>query len=283
MKTKADADLEKQLAVMNAKQKLADEFDRKEKAQAVDKRIAASKKEREERGRLLSARDALVRDLAVEAKAALAATASASGAAYGNLLKGLIKQGLHRLTGDADITVYVRPQDATIAANVAPAAAEETMRECAAAGEKRSIRIAVSVDKTMTASLGGCVLASMDGRIRCNNTLEERLNLVMGDLTPVVRDVLFPSARAQVRVKPPVSIHVGGHAPAPASAAAPAVKAAHVAAPAAAPKAAHAPAPAPVAAAGVFGFPATVAPAAAPVAADPFGGAADPFGTSSGW
>lgn len=37
--TKADADLEKQMAVLNAKTKLAEEFDRKEKALAMEQRV----------------------------------------------------------------------------------------------------------------------------------------------------------------------------------------------------------------------------------------------------
>lgn len=37
--TKADADLEKQMAVLNAKTKLADEYDRKEKALAMEQRV----------------------------------------------------------------------------------------------------------------------------------------------------------------------------------------------------------------------------------------------------
>jgi V-type H+-transporting ATPase subunit E len=39
MKTKADADLEKQMAVLNAKNKLTEEYERKEKALAVDARM----------------------------------------------------------------------------------------------------------------------------------------------------------------------------------------------------------------------------------------------------
>ena len=37
--TKADADLEKQMAVLNAKTKLAEDYDRKEKALAVEQRM----------------------------------------------------------------------------------------------------------------------------------------------------------------------------------------------------------------------------------------------------
>ena len=39
LQTKADADLEKQMAVLNAKTKLAEEFDRKEKDLAMQQRV----------------------------------------------------------------------------------------------------------------------------------------------------------------------------------------------------------------------------------------------------
>lgn len=54
----------------------------------------------------------------------------------------------------------------------------------------------VSADPKLGTSAGGVVLTAFDGKIRCVNTLEERLGTALVDLTPVVRDLLFPSARA---------------------------------------------------------------------------------------
>ena len=54
----------------------------------------------------------------------------------------------------------------------------------------------VSPDPKLGTSAGGVVLTAFDGKIRCVNTLEERLGTALVDLTPVVRDLLFPSARA---------------------------------------------------------------------------------------
>jgi V-type H+-transporting ATPase subunit E len=163
--------------------------------------------ERKQRSRLLMARDQYVQKLAAEAKQRLASAASSNATAYGNLLKGLIKQGLLRLEGETKVEVRCRPQDADKVRTIAPQAAEEITAELKAAGEIRAISISVKPDNALGASAGGVVLAAMDGRIRCDNTLEERLKLAMAGLTPVVRDLLFPSSRAEVRVKPAVHIH----------------------------------------------------------------------------
>jgi hypothetical protein len=77
------------------------------------------------------------------------------------------------------------------------------------------VEVGVVADNALANSSGGVVVWANNGRIKCNNTLEDRLSLVMADLTPVVRDLVFPSARAEVRTKPPVHFAHGGPAPAP--------------------------------------------------------------------
>jgi vacuolar-type H+-ATPase subunit E/Vma4 len=244
--------------------------------------------ERKQRSRLLSERDKYVAKLADEAKRGVATVASSNAAAYANLLKGLIKQGLARLTSEAKVEVRCRPQDAGVLASIAPAAAAELIAELKAAGETRAVAVTVRADPALASSAGGVVLAALDGKIRCNNTLEERLKLAMGDLQPVVRDLLFPSARAEVRVKPDIHIHgkeiapraAPGGAGAGAAAARPApatpapAPAQHYASPAPPASAQRPAAPAPAPAAHGFGAPAAdpfaFGGASAPAAADPF-------------
>lgn len=294
-KAKADADLEKQTQVLSQKTKLAEDYDRKLKAQALELKIKASMEERKQRSRLLLARDQLIQKLGGEAKEKLSIVATSRPEAYSNLLKGLIKQGLLRLAGEAKVEVRCRPADLERVRAIAPGAAAEVTAELREAGEVRPIAISVKAEPAMGASAGGVILAAQDGKIRCNNTLEERLTLAMAELTPVVRDLLFPSARAEVRQKPMIHIHgkeafyaSGVSAPAGGAGAGAGAASAHAhAAPAARPApapAAAAPRPAAPAAGGAGGWGA--APAAA--AADPFaggagagagaGGGADPFG-----
>lgn len=205
MKAQADADLEKQMAVLNAKTKLAEEFDRKEKQLAIEQRIKASMEERRQRSRLLVARDEYMQRLSQEAKARLVTAASSNATAYSNLLKGLIKQGLSRLEGETKVEVFCRPQDLAVVQKAAPAAAQEYSAEIAKADPNaKAVSVTVTADQALGNSAGGVTLSGANGRIRCSNTLEDRLGLVLQDLQPVVRDLLFPSARAEVRSKPAV-------------------------------------------------------------------------------
>lgn len=177
--------------------------------------------ERRQRSRLLAARDEFMQRLGQEAKARLAGASSASASAYSNLLKGLVRQGLERLSGEAAVHVLCRPQDLAVAQSVAPLAAQVrgggSSRRCRSrwnfkegtrlhllrpppqeifASEGRSVTVTVAADAALGTSAGGVVLTAFSGKIRCVNTLEERLGTALVDLTPVVRDLLFPSARA---------------------------------------------------------------------------------------
>lgn len=213
MKAQAEADLDKQMTVMNAKTKLAEDYDRKEKALAMEQKIKASMEERRQRSRLLGARDELLQKLNQEAKARLVTAASSNATAYSNLLKGLIKQGLNRLSGENKINILCRPQDLAVVQKIGPVAAQEVVAEARAAGAVRELAVTVEADQALGTSAGGVVLSALEGRIRCNNLLEERLTLALNDLTPVVRDLLFPASRAEVRTKP--EILANPHADAP--------------------------------------------------------------------
>ena len=170
-------------------------------------RSKSSMEERVQRSRLLAARDEFVQRLGAEAKARLVSAATANAPAYSALLKGLIKQGIVRLAGENVVEVRARPQDLAAVQKAAPLAAAEVAAEARAAGTERSVAVTVVPWPQLGASAGGVQLAARGGTIRCDDSLEERLTLVLADLTPVVRDLLFPSARAEVRVKPPVIIN----------------------------------------------------------------------------
>lgn len=277
MKAKGDADKERQELVLSAKNKIAADYDRKEKQLAMDQRIQASMQERKQRARLLEKRDAYMSELGKEAAVKMTAVASSNAKAYHNLLQGLIKQGLTRLAGDNKVDVRCRPQDADVVRTLAPAAAASLVAELKAAGEERAITVTVTPDAALASSAGGVIVSSLDGRIKCNNTLEERLKLAMADLQPVIRDLLFPSARAEPRAKPPVTIH--GHSAAigtsvPGEAAAAAAAATRASAAAAARAAAGAAAAAPAAHAGASAAAGGAAHAAAGVGFDAWGAGA---------
>ena len=241
--------------------------------------------EARQRSRLLAAREQYVDKLSKEAAARLRAAIAGDKARYPALLMGLIKQAMARLTGEQACEVRCRPADLELARQATAAAAEKIK---AAGGP--ALATTVTADAALADSMGGVIVTAMAGRIRCNNTLEARLETVLHDLTPVVRDTLFPSARAEVKTKPAVYFpHQQAHgtaAPHQPQCCVPDAPAAAVATPAAAAPAAAAPAAAPAAAAAAAAAPApaaapAAAKAAAPAAADPFVSAAAPARTSA--
>jgi V-type H+-transporting ATPase subunit E len=166
--------------------------------------------EARQRSRLLSARDEFIQRLAGEAKSRLASVAGSNHEAYNKLIKDLVAQSVARLDGEKAVEIHCRPQDLAVAQKAVSAVAQDLK------SKGRTVTVTATADAALGGSAGGVVAWAQGGRIKCNNTLEDRLGLVMGDLTPVIRDLLFPSARAEVRTKPPVNFpHHAGSAPAP--------------------------------------------------------------------
>jgi vacuolar-type H+-ATPase subunit E/Vma4 len=194
--------------------------------------------EAKQRSRLLAARHKFLDRLAKETEARLRASMASAPQAYHGLLKGLIKQAIQRLDGEQVVEVHARPVDLAVAKAATQVAVGEVMAAAKAAGKTLNITATTVADPSLAESSGGVVVTALAGRIRCNNTLEDRLKLVLHDLTPVIRDLLFPSAKAAVKTKPAIYFpHQVAHAAPPAGGAAhhaPAAAAVAVAAPAAA-------------------------------------------------
>lgn len=210
--------------------------------------------EAKQRSRLLAARHKFLDRLAKETEARLRASMASAPQAYHGLLKGLIKQAIQRLDGEQVVEVHARPADLAVAKAATQVAVGEVMAAAKAAGKTLNITATTVADSALAECAGGVVVTALNGRIRCNNTLEDRLKLVLHDLTPVIRDLLFPSAKAAVKTKPAIYFpHQVAHAAppatataahhAPAAAAAPAVVVQQAAAAAVAPVVVAAPVP----------------------------------------
>ena len=99
-------------------------------------------------------------------------------------------------TGESSIEVHARPIDVTLVSRASQVAVAEIASDAKALGEERVVTVTTAADPSLANTAGGVIVWAQGGRIKCNNTLEARLNLVTSDLTPVIRDALFPSARS---------------------------------------------------------------------------------------
>ncbi|CAG8599743.1 14010_t:CDS:2 [Acaulospora colombiana] len=105
---------------------------------------------------------------------------------YRDLLKDLILQTLYQLM-DEHVTVIVRKSDLQLA-EAAVQAAHKNFTDTT----KLPLKIEIDKENFLPdSSAGGVILTSYFGRIKINNTLEERLKLAQEEMLPEIRVTLF--------------------------------------------------------------------------------------------
>lgn len=127
---------------------------------------------------------------------------------YTELIRLLILQALFRLM-EEQIILYCRPQDEQLVREASQWAAEEYSRRVKAHLSQASSQqqqqhprgqrlpaIAVNINLDMNHPLrgdsaGGIIASTLGGKIRCNNTLEARLEQAFEDQLPLIRTKLF--------------------------------------------------------------------------------------------
>jgi len=196
IKTEHDFNLEKQMLVHNAKLKIQEEYEKKEKNRETEKRIKISADILAARKAKMVAREQLMKGLIVEARQNVAKVTSDSNK-YGKLLHKLIVQGLVKLD-ETDVTVYCRKGDVGNVKKVLDAAKKEYVQlmkaEC---GEDLKVSLKLNeVEKKMLpdSRIGGVFITGFGGRLTCDNTLEARLNLIYEEQLPTIRQTLFGKA-----------------------------------------------------------------------------------------
>lgn len=186
------------------KQKLRREYERRENAIEVKKKVEYSKQLNESRLRVLQAREDAVQALLRSAERALAALSGDAGSArYSALLAALLAQALRTLSEPAGALVRCRAADERAVEAVIPEARALFARTFG--GEAPQ----VTIDKAhylppppapggksegVESCCGGVVVTSLDRRIVCSNTLDDRLHVSYQGLLPALRAALFGAA-----------------------------------------------------------------------------------------
>eukprot|EP01029_Cantina_marsupialis_P022523 TRINITY_DN549_c2_g1_i4.p1 TRINITY_DN549_c2_g1~~TRINITY_DN549_c2_g1_i4.p1 ORF type:complete len:235 (+),score=58.93 TRINITY_DN549_c2_g1_i4:70-774(+) len=204
LKTEQDYHVSVQSEIQSAKQKINDEFSRKEKSLSVEKKIAHSRVEIGERNRLFKARAEMIEELLEHAKERLARI-SEDKKGYSELLQRLIVQAAVKIE-QPKVEVLTREIDVELTEKVLPAAREDYIRIFKEeTGDDVDIELSVNKNprkflnpppsgSSGLSCAGGIVLSARSGTIQCSNTLDERLKLVFEDLKPTFREILFPAA-----------------------------------------------------------------------------------------
>ncbi|KAL1804583.1 hypothetical protein DCAR_0830371 [Daucus carota subsp. sativus] len=178
------------------KKKIKQDYERKLKQVDIRKKIDYSTQLNASRIKVLQAQDDIVTALK-DATTKELLRVSQDNNLYKKLLKGLILQSFLRLKEPA-VLLRCREVDLSLVESVL----EEAKREYA---DKAKLKApAVTLDKrvylppppTSAGSLGlscsgGVVVASLDGKIVCENTLDARLDIVFKQKLPQIRRGLF--------------------------------------------------------------------------------------------
>lgn len=179
------------------------EYERREGATEVKRKVEFSKQLNESRLKVLQAQDDAVRAIKGDAQARLGALA-ADPTTYSALMLTLLIEGLHKL-GEPQAKVRCRASDIGLVRDLIPQAGAafqarygrpapgvalddaHPLPEGAAAG---------AAGEEYDTCAGGLVVTSADGRIVCSNTLDHRLAIAYAGNLPAVREVLFGGATA---------------------------------------------------------------------------------------
>ncbi|KAF3792794.1 V-type proton ATPase subunit E [Nymphaea thermarum] len=193
--------IEKLQLVEAEKRKIRQEYERKEKQVEVRKKIEYSMQLNASRIKVLQAQDDLVNSMK-DAAAKELLRVSHDAAAYGNLLKELIVQSLLRLKEPA-VLLRCRKADVELVESVLPSAKQEYAEKMKVHAPDIIIDSQVYLPPAPShhnehgpSCAGGVVLASRDGKIVCENTLDARLDVVFRQKLPEIRRQLFAKISA---------------------------------------------------------------------------------------
>jgi V-type H+-transporting ATPase subunit E len=178
---------------------IREEIEQKRKDRLTAKKIERSKRVNDAKFRVMSERNGKMGQLKKEITGRLVGLSQDKR--YGELIMFLIAQGL-MIMMENNVTVRCRKEDLQVVqAQLKPAAALYQETALASAGVRVNVEVVVDKEEFLppgptpghvgpTCS-GGVLLMAREGKIKCTNTLDDRLELAFGKSLPDVRGILF--------------------------------------------------------------------------------------------
>jgi|TARA_B110000977_G_scaffold191910_1_gene264704 V-type H+-transporting ATPase subunit E len=182
--------IEKLQMVETEKQKIRKEYERKEASVEVRKKIQYSTELNAMRLKVLGAREEAIQGMLAEARATVGQVSGQ--ASYQGLLVSLIGQGLKKLEQTSAV-VRCRLVDV------------EKVRAAIADVSRGQPQVQLKLDEhdylpAPPTSSGGVHIISMDGKIVCNNSLDDRLKVAFQNNAPEIRNAIFgPNPNVKVK------------------------------------------------------------------------------------
>jgi len=184
-KAEEEFNIEKGRLVQQQRLKIMEYYEKKEKQVELQKKIQSSNMLNQARLKVLKVREDHVRNVLEEARKRLGEVTQ-NPSKYGEVLKTLILQGLYQLF-ELHVTIRIRAQDKSLVESILPDVSDKYKQ---AVGKDVSLKI--DPENTLPAdTTGGIELLAHQGKIKINNTLEARLELIAAQLVPQIRTALF--------------------------------------------------------------------------------------------
>uniref|UniRef100_A0A1J3CR37 V-type proton ATPase subunit E1 n=2 Tax=Noccaea caerulescens TaxID=107243 RepID=A0A1J3CR37_NOCCA len=193
--------IEKLQLVEAEKKKIRQDYEKKEKQADVRKKIDYSMQLNASRIKVLQAQDDIVNAMKDKAAKDLL-NVSGNESAYKQLLKDLIVQCLLRLK-EPSVLLRCRKEDLGLVESILDDAKEEYAGKAKVHAPEVAVDTEIFLPPPPKSSdphglhcSGGVVLASKDGKIVCENTLDARLDVAFRMNLPVIRKSLFGQVTA---------------------------------------------------------------------------------------
>jgi len=184
-KAEEEFNIEKGHLVQQARVKVMEYYERKEKQIELQKKIQNSNLLNNGRLRVLKSREDHIKVLREDARKKLAEL-SQDVQGYKKILEGLIVQGLYQLIED-NVLIRCRQKDVAHVQEVLPKAIESFR-----SATKRDTKVTIDNNNFLSPDLaGGVELIAQNGRIKVENTLESRLELICQQMLPELKELLF--------------------------------------------------------------------------------------------
>eukprot|EP01024_Parvocaulis_polyphysoides_P009936 TRINITY_DN1324_c0_g2_i1.p2 TRINITY_DN1324_c0_g2~~TRINITY_DN1324_c0_g2_i1.p2 ORF type:complete len:246 (-),score=35.26 TRINITY_DN1324_c0_g2_i1:409-1092(-) len=192
-----DFNLEKLQMLEKEKQKIRAEYQRREAQIEVQRKIQFSKKLNEQRLEVLKAREAVLKEIGKEVRGKLLEL-SQDTSVYKDLIIDLLVQAMQRLANKKQV-VKCRQEDVSLVQDCLKKAQQKFKKRFNVNPPQLTLDkdnylppSPVDLDDEDTPScVGGIVVTSVDGRIVCSNTLDDRLEICYAQNLPTVRSLLF--------------------------------------------------------------------------------------------
>ncbi|XP_044272293.1 V-type proton ATPase subunit E isoform X1 [Tribolium madens] len=191
-KAEEEFNIEKGRLVQQQRLKIMEYYEKKEKQVELQKKIQSSNMLNQARLKVLKVREDHVHNVLDDARKRLGEITN-DQARYSQLLESLILQSLYQYLGISDelfennIVIKVRQQDRSLIQGILPVVSTK-YRDATG----KDVHLKIDDESHLPSeTTGGVVLYAQKGKIKIDNTLEARLDLIAQQLVPEIRTALF--------------------------------------------------------------------------------------------